>query len=132
MKITRAGASKTVWASPDNFTGRVRVENVFSNNEPARTKGAYVTFEPGARTNWHTHPLGQTLIVALGSGRVQRWGGPVEVVNVGDVIFFEPGEKHWHGGGLESAMTHLTIGEVLDGNSADWFEPVSDAQYQGR
>lgn len=129
MKITKAGTSKTVWAPADHFTGRVRMEAVFSTEEPARSKGAYVTFEPGARTNWHTHPLGQTLIIAHGSGRVQSWGGAVVVVNVGDVVFFEPDEKHWHGGGLDMAMTHLTIGESLDGKSADWLEPVTDEQY---
>jgi quercetin dioxygenase-like cupin family protein len=132
MKITKAGTSKTAWAPAEHFTGRVRIEAVFSTDEPARSKGAYVTFEPGARTNWHTHPLGQTLIIAHGSGRVQSWGGEVLVVNLGDVIFFEPGEKHWHGGGLESAMTHLTIGESLDGKSADWLEPVTDEQYRGK
>ena len=131
MKITRSGSSKSTWASGDTFTGRVRMEMVFNHDAPARTKGAYVTFDPGARTFWHTHPLGQTLIIAYGSGRVQRWGGPVEIVNVGDVVFFEPNEKHWHGGGLETVMTHLTIGEVLDGVSANWLEPVTDEQYRG-
>jgi quercetin dioxygenase-like cupin family protein len=131
MKITKAGTSKSVSAPAEHFTGQVRVETVFSTEEPARSKGAYVTFEPGARTNWHTHPLGQTLIITHGSGRVQSWGGQVQVVNVGDVIFFEPGEKHWHGGGLDSAMTHLTIGESLAGKSADWLERVTDDQYNG-
>lgn len=131
MKVIKAGSSKTVWASADHFTGRVRVEDIFATEAPARSKGAYVTFEPGARTNWHTHPLGQTLIIAMGSGRVQSWGGPVQIVNVGDVVVFPAGEKHWHGGGLDSAMTHLTIGEVLDGKAADWLEPVTDEQYKG-
>lgn len=131
MKITPAGSSTTTWGPAERFTGRVRVENCFSNDEPARSKGAYVTFEPGARTNWHSHELGQTIIIVHGSGRVQKWGGPVETVNVGDVVFFEPGEKHWHGGGIDCAMTHLTIGEVLNGVSADWYEPVTDEQYKG-
>lgn len=131
MKITRAGTAKTSWAPAENFTGRVRVEPCFSTDAPARAKGNYVTFEPGARTNWHTHELGQTIIIMHGSGRVRRWGGPVEIVNMGDVVFFEPGEKHWHGGGLDSAMTHLTVGETLNGKSADWFEPVTDEQYDG-
>jgi quercetin dioxygenase-like cupin family protein len=131
MRITKAGSTKTTWAPAENFTGRVRVEVAFSTTEPARARGSYVTFEPGARTNWHTHPLGQTLIITHGSGRVQSWGGLVQVVNIGDVVFFEPGEKHWHGGGLESAMTHLTVGEVLDGKSVDWLEPVNNEQYKG-
>ena len=131
MKITRAGTAKTTWGSSETFTGKVRVEVCFSTDAPARAKGAYVTFEPQARTNWHSHELGQTIIIVHGSGRVQRDGGPVEIVNVGDVVFFEPGEKHWHGGGLDSAMTHLTVGEVLNGKSADWYEPVTDAQYEG-
>ena len=131
MKITRAGTARTTFAAAENFTGRVRVEVCFSTDAPARAKGAYVTFEPGARTNWHSHELGQTLIIVHGAGRVQRWDGPVETVKVGDVVFFEPGEKHWHGGGPDSAMTHLTVGEVLNGKSADWAEPVTDAQYNG-
>lgn len=131
MKITRSGTAKTAFAPASNFTGRVRVENVFFADAPGRARGAYVTFEPGARTNWHTHELGQTIIIVHGAGRVQRWGGPVENVNVGDVVFFEPGEKHWHGAALELAMTHLTIGEVLNGKSADWLEPVTDDQYNG-
>ena len=131
MKITRAQSLTSTLASSDTFTGRVRMETLFSNEAPARTKGAYVTFDPSARTFWHTHPLGQTIIITHGSGRVQRWGGPVEIVSIGDVVFFEPHEKHWHGGGLETAMTHLTVGEVLDGKSADWLEEVTDQQYRG-
>jgi quercetin dioxygenase-like cupin family protein len=131
MKITKAGTAKSTWAPAENFTGRARVEACFSTDEPARAKGNYVTFDPKARTNWHTHALGQTIIILHGSGRVQRWDGPVEIVNTGDVVFFEPGEKHWHGGGLDSAMTHLAIGETKDGKSADWCEPVTDAQYLG-
>lgn len=131
MKITKAGTAKTTWAPASNFTGRVRVETVFSAEEPAHAKGAYVTFEPGARTNWHTHPLGQTIIITHGAGRVQRWGGPVETVTVGDVVWFAIGEKHWHGAAPDTAMTHLTIGEVLDGKSVDWMEPVADGQYLG-
>ena len=131
MKITRAGNSKSTRGPASHFTGQVRVEACFSTDAPARAKGAHVTFEPGARTNWHTHPLGQTIIIVHGSGRVQRDGGPVETVNVGDVVFFEPEERHWHGAGPESAMTHLTVGEVLDGVSVTWMEPVSDEQYPG-
>ena len=131
MKITRAGTSKTTWAPAESFTGRVRVETCFSTDAPARAKGNYVTFEPGARTHWHSHDLGQTIIITHGRGRVQRDGGPVETVRVGDVVFFEPGEKHWHGGDIDSAMTHLTVGEVLGGKSVDWAEPVTDEQYRG-
>lgn len=130
MKISRAGSAKTSWATQENFTGKVRVEACFSTDEPARAKGNYVTFEPRARTNWHSHELGQTIIIVHGSGRVQREGGSVKVVNVGDVVFFEPDEKHWHGGGLESAMMHLTVSEMKNGKSVDWYRPVTDEQYE--
>ena len=104
---------------------------MFDAPGPARVLGLSVTFEPGARTAWHTHPLGQALIVTAGSGRVQRWGGPIEEIRLGDVIWIPPGEKHWHGATATTAMTHLAIVEKLDGNYADWMEQVSDEQYQG-
>ncbi len=107
----------------------MRVDPLFNAPAPARVFGASVTFEPGARTAWHTHPLGQTLIVTAGCGRVQRWGGPLEEIRPGDVIWFPPGEKHWHGAGPTTAMTHSAIVEQLDGKSADWMERVSDEQY---
>ena len=112
------------------FTGSVRVNPLFEAPVPARARGASVTFEPGARTAWHTHPLGQTLIVTSGCGRVQRWGGPMEEIRPGDVVWFAPGEKHWHGAAPLTAMTHVAIVEVLDGKSADRMEKVSDEQYQ--
>jgi len=112
------------------FYRHVRVDPLFNPPAPARAFGASVTFEPGARTAWHTHPLGQTLIVTAGGGRVQRWGGPVEEIRPGDVIWFSPGEKHWHGAAPTTAMTHIAIVEVLDGKSADWMEQVSDEQYK--
>ena len=107
----------------------VRVDPLFQASQPARTGGAYVTFEPSARTAWHTHPLGQTLIVTAGCGRVRRWGGPIEEIYPGDVISIAPGEKHWHGAAPATAMTHIAIQEQLDGRSADWMEKVSDEQY---
>jgi len=112
------------------FTGSVRIDPLFRANDPARAVGASVTFEPGARTAWHTHPLGQTLIVTAGCGRVQREHGPVEEVHPGDVVWFAPGEKHWHGATLTNAMTHIAIQEQLDGKTVDWMAKVSDEQYQ--
>lgn len=129
MIITRAGSSTSTAGPATHFTGKVRVETCFSTTPPARSKGAYVTFEPGARTNWHTHPAGQTIIIVHGSGRVRREGGPVETVNHGDVVHFEPGEKHWHGASPDCAMTHLTIGETVDGSAVTWMEPVTDEDY---
>lgn len=129
MEITRNGSLPSSQGPEDWFTGRVRIDPLFAPAEPARTGGAYVTFEPGARTAWHSHPLGQTLIVTSGSGRVGRWGGPVEEIRPGDVVHFEPGEKHWHGAGPTTAMTHIAIQEYLDGKAADWMEHVSDEQY---
>ena len=129
MEITRNGSLPSSQGPEDWFTGRVRIDPLFAPVEPARTGGAYVTFEPGARTAWHSHPLGQTLIVTSGSGRVGRWGGPVEEIRPGDVVHFEPGEKHWHGAGPTTAMTHIAIQEYLDGKAADWMEHVSDEQY---
>jgi quercetin dioxygenase-like cupin family protein len=132
MKIQPAGSEPSSFPSPENFTGRVRQDMRFAMVAPGRARGSFVTFEPGARTNWHTHPLGQTLVVTAGLGWVQSWGGPVEEVSPGYIVTFEPGEKHWHGGTDGTAMTHLAIGEVLDGRSADWLEPVTDEQYLAR
>jgi quercetin dioxygenase-like cupin family protein len=131
MDITRNGSQPSGTGTADYFTGRVRVDPLFTAPEPARTRGALVTFEPGARTAWHTHPLGQTLIVTSGCGRVQCWGGPVEEIRPGDVIWFPPGEKHWHGAAPATAMTHIAVQEALDGKVVEWLEQVSEAQYQG-
>jgi quercetin dioxygenase-like cupin family protein len=129
MEIQRAGARASGKGPGEYFTGTVRVDPLFDAAEPARVVGASVTFEPGARTAWHTHPLGQTLIVTAGFGRAQRWGGPVEEIRPGDVVWFPPGEKHWHGAAPSTAMTHTAIQEKLDGKTVDWMEQVSDAQY---
>lgn len=131
MEIQRAGSKPSGKGPEEYFTGTVRVDPLFSAPEPARVTGAHVTFEPGARTAWHTHPLGQTLIVTSGRGRVQRWDGPIEEIHPGDVIWFAPGEKHWHGAAPETAMTHIAIQERLDGNAVEWLEKVSDSQYLG-
>lgn len=131
MKITKAGSQKSSPVPRQYFTGTARLDPVFEAEAPARAKGNLVTFEPGARTYWHTHPLGQTIMITQGRGRVQRWGGPVETVTVGDVVWFAPGEKHWHGASADTAMTHLAVGEILEGKSADWLEEVSDDQYAG-
>ena len=126
MEIKRNGSQPSRKGPSEYFTGAVRVDPLFDAPEPARVRGANVTFEPGARTAWHTHPLGQTLIVTAGCGLVQRWGGPTEEIHPGDVVWFEPGEKHWHGAAPTTAMTHIGIVEKLDGKSADWMEKVSD------
>jgi quercetin dioxygenase-like cupin family protein len=131
MDIKRCGSQPSARGPADWFTGTVRIDPLFDAPEPARVFGANVTFEPGARTAWHTHPLGQTLIVTAGCGWVQRWGGPVEEVRPGDVVWFPPGEKHWHGAAATTAMTHIALVEKLNGKSTDWMEPVSDTQYQG-
>jgi quercetin dioxygenase-like cupin family protein len=130
MNITRSGSRPSGKGPAENFTGNVRIDPLFQAPDPARVVGSSVTFEPGARTAWHSHPLGQTLIVTAGRGRVQRWGGPIEDIHPGDVIWFEPGEKHWHGASPTTAMTHIAIQERLDGKTTDWMEPVSDEQYQ--
>lgn len=130
MDIKRVGSQPSVAGPAEWFTGTVRIDPLFNAHEPARAGGASVTFEPGARTAWHTHPLGQTLIITSGSGRVQREGGPVEAVHPGDVVWFEPGEKHWHGASPATAMSHIAIQEALDGNAVEWMEKVSDEQYQ--
>jgi quercetin dioxygenase-like cupin family protein len=132
MNIKRSGSQPSAKGPADWFTGSVRIDSPFQGSAPARVAGAIVTFEPGARTAWHTHPLGQTLIVTAGSGRVQRDGGIVEELRPGDVVWFEPGEKHWHGASPATAMTHIAIQEQLDGKAVDWLEKVSDEQYEGR
>ena len=131
MDIKRSGSQPSGKGPTDSFTGMVRLDPLFEAPDPARVRGASVTFEPGARTAWHTHPLGQTLIVTAGSGRAQRWGGPIEDIHPGDVIWFPPGEKHWHGAAPTTAMTHIAIAEKLDSKTVDWMEKVSDEQYQG-
>ncbi|KOF13730.1 cupin [Ensifer adhaerens] len=130
MNIKRSGSQPSAKGPADYFTGTVRIDAPFSGTAPARISGATVTFEPGARTAWHTHPLGQTLIVVSGLGRAQREGGPVEEIRPGDIVWFEPGEKHWHGASPAAAMTHVAIAEALDGKVVDWMEKVSDADYQ--
>ena len=129
MDIKRAGSQASGKGPEAYFTGTVRIDPLFSPPEPARVAGALVTFEPGARTAWHTHPLGQTLIVMTGLGLVQREGGPVEEIRPGDVVWFEPGEKHWHGASPATAMSHIAIQEKLNGSPVDWLEHVSDEQY---
>jgi quercetin dioxygenase-like cupin family protein len=131
MEIVRAGSKPSGAGPSDWFTGTVRIDPLFNAFDPARVQGAHVTFEPGARTAWHTHPLGQTLIVTFGRGRVQRWGGPVEEIHPGDVVWFPPGEKHWHGASSDTAMSHMAIQEARDGKAVDWMEKVSDDQYRG-
>ena len=131
MDIKRAGSQPSGKGPADWFTGAVRIDPLFPVVAPARAAGNTVTFEPGARTAWHTHPLGQVLIVTAGCGRVQREGGAVEDIRPGDVVVFAPGEKHWHGAGPTTAMTHIAIQESLDGKAVDWMEHVNDAQYRG-
>lgn len=130
MEIKRAGSQPTNLGPADWFTGTVHIDPLFQPRAPARTTGVSVTFEPGARTAWHTHPLGQMLIVTSGSGRAQCWGGPVEEIRPGDVVWIPPGEKHWHGAAPTKAMTHFAIHEQLDGKVVDWMEHVSDEQSQ--
>ena len=129
MEIKRGGSQPSRKGPADWFTGSVRIDPLFAAAEPARGQGAAVTFEPGARTAWHTHPLGQTLIVTLGVGWVQREGGTVEEIRPGDVVWFEPNEKHWHGASPTSGMTHIAIQEALNGKVVDWLEKVGDDQY---
>ena len=132
MEITRSGSQPSAAGPADWFTGTVRIDPLFRANAPARAAGNSVTFEPGARTAWHTHPLGQTLIVTSGVGRAQRWGGPIEEIRPGDVVSFSPGEKHWHGAAPTTAMAHIAIQEKLDGKPVDWLEHVTPEQYEGR
>jgi len=131
MEIKRGGSQPSARGPADWFTGTVRIDPLHQASAPARVACASVTFEPGARTAWHTHPLGQTLIVTAGCGRAQRLGGPVEEIRPGDVIWFSPGEKHWHGAAPTTAMTHTAIQEQLDGKTVEWMEKVSDEQYKG-
>ena len=129
MEIKRSGSQPSGKGPSEYFTGTVRIDPLFTPEAPARTASASVTFEPGARTAWHTHPLGQRLVVTAGCGRAQCLGGPVEEIRPGDVIWFAPGEKHWHGASPTTAMTHIAIHEQLDGKTVDWLEPVTDEQY---
>jgi quercetin dioxygenase-like cupin family protein len=129
MDIKRSGSQPSGKGPADWFTGTVRIDPMFDRSEPARVAGACVTFEPGARTAWHTHPLGQTLIVLSGFGWAQKWGGAREEIRPGDVVWIPPGEKHWHGATATTAMTHIAIQEKLDGKPVDWMEKVSDEQY---
>jgi quercetin dioxygenase-like cupin family protein len=132
MEIKRAGSQPSGRGPAEWFTGTVRIDPLFQAPEPARAAGASVTFEPGARTAWHTHPLGQTLIVIAGAGRVRQWEGPIEEIRPGDVVYISPGEKHWHGASPTTAMTHIAVQEKLDGKAVEWMEHVTDEQYQGR
>ncbi len=129
MEIKRAGTQPSARGPADWFTGQVRIDPLHTAPDPARVAMALVTFEPAARTAWHTHPLGQTLIVTAGAGRVQREGGPIETILPGDVVWFAPGEKHWHGAAATTAMTHIAIQERHDGNVVTWLDQVTDAQY---
>jgi quercetin dioxygenase-like cupin family protein len=131
MEIKRSGSQPSAKGPAEWFTGTVRIDPLFDAPLPARAAGASVTFEPGARTAWHTHPLGQTLIVTSGAGRAQRWGGPIEEIRPGDVVWFSPGEKHWHGAAPTTAMTHIAVQEKLDGKPVDWLEHVTQEQYEG-
>ncbi len=131
MEIKRIGSQPSGKASPEYFTGTVRIDPLIDAPAPARVRGALVTFEPGARATWHTHPLGQTLIVTAGCGWAQRWGGAVEEIRPGDCVWFPPGEKHWHGATATTAMSHIAIQEQLDGKVVDWLEAVTDDQYKG-
>jgi len=129
MDIKRNGSQPSGKGPEEYFTGTVRIDPLFQAPDPARATGASVTFEPGARTAWHTHPLGQTLVVTAGRGLTQRWGGPIEEIRPGDVIWFAPGEKHWHGATRTTSMTHIAIHERLNGKAVDWLEKVSEEQY---
>ncbi|GAC1478631.1 MAG: cupin domain-containing protein [Gemmatimonadaceae bacterium] len=130
MKITRCGSTPSGRGPTEWFTGTVRIDPLFAANPPARAAGNAVTFEPGARTAWHTHPLGQVLVVTSGCGRVQLNGRPAEEIRSGDVVWIEAGEKHWHGASPTTAMTHIAIQEAVDGKAVDWMEQVSDEQYR--
>jgi quercetin dioxygenase-like cupin family protein len=131
MDIQRSGAQPSGKGPDQWFTGTVRIDPLFGAADPSRAAAALVTFEPGARTAWHTHPLGQHLIVTSGCGFAQRWGGPIETIRPGDVVWFPPGEKHWHGATATTAMTHIAIQEQLDGKAVDWMEKVTDERYRG-
>jgi quercetin dioxygenase-like cupin family protein len=129
MEIKRSGTQPSAKGPADYFTGTVRIDPLFAPPEPARVAMALVTFEPGARTAWHTHPFGQTLIVTAGCGWAQREGGPKEIIRPGDTVWFAPGEKHWHGAAASTAMSHIAIQEKLNGSPVDWLEQVSDEDY---
>ncbi|MDW9373499.1 cupin domain-containing protein [Sinorhizobium meliloti] len=131
MEIFECGSRPSARGPAEYFTGSVRVDPVFEAPSPARVRGATVTFEPGARTAWHTHPLGQTLIVTAGRGLAQSWGGELREIRAGDVVWFPPGEKHWHGAASDTGMTHIAIQEALDGKVVDWLEHVTEEQYRG-
>lgn len=130
ITIASTAAQTVITGAPDHFTGSVRVQSLFDAKEPSRTTGGLVTFQPGARTAWHTHPLGQTLIVTEGVGWIQQWGGPVQVIRKGDVVWIPAGVKHWHGATPTTAMTHIAIQEQLNGLAVNWLEKVTDAQYR--
>ena len=132
MDISRNGSQPSKTGPSDWFTGKTRIDPLFAAHDPARAAAASVTFEPGARTAWHTHPLGQTLIVTAGLGRVQVWEGPIQEIRPGDVVWFPPGEKHWHGASPTAAMTHIAIQEQVDGTPVEWMEHVTDEQYAAR
>ena len=132
QQITRAGEQAPVYGSADNFTGRARVDPLFAANDAIPAYAAYVTFDPGARSAWHTHPGGQRLVVTSGVGLTQEWGQPVQVIREGDVVWCPPDVKHWHGAAPNSAMTHLAVGRAMDGKSVTWMEKVTDEQYNAR
>lgn len=132
MEIYRCGSNPSQKGDATHFTGTVRVDKLYEGTAPARTRSSSVTFEPGARTGWHKHPFGQALIVTAGCGRVQREGEPMQEIRQGDVVWILPGEKHWHGGGETTAMSHIAIAEHDNGKSADWFDLVSDEEYSGK
>lgn len=129
MEIIRGGSRPSGWGKTEYFTGRVRQDPVIDAPDPGRVRAVWVSFDPGARTAWHTHPLGQTLVVTTGFGRTQTWGGPLQDLRPGDVVWIPPGEKHWHGASSSVAMTHLAIHEALDGTHVEWMELVEDADY---
>jgi quercetin dioxygenase-like cupin family protein len=129
MEIYKSGSRPSGKGPADWFTGAVRIDPLFPVADPARAAGNHVTFEPGARTAWHTHPLGQALIVTSGAGRVQKWGGPIQEIRPGDVVWFAPGEKHWHGAAPSTALSHIAVQESLNGKPVDWLEQVSEEQY---
>jgi quercetin dioxygenase-like cupin family protein len=132
MLVHHVGSIPSAKGPEEYFTGAVRVDGMFIAEKPAHVSSGVVTFEPGARTAWHTHPLGQTLLVTAGTGRVRRWGGPVEEIRPGDIVWIPAGEKHWHGASPTTAMTHIAIQEDLEGKAAEWMEKVSDEQYEGK
>src|SRR5262245_66411772 len=130
VTVTRSGSQPSRQGATENFTGTRRIDPLVNANPPSRTSGGRVTVEPGARTAWHTHPLGQTLIVTAGTGWVQPWGGPTQDIREGDVVWVPPGQKHWHGAAPSTSMTHIAIQEFLDGKNVEWMENVTDEQYR--